>query len=55
MKIEGHRVEIGREAYFDRGAHIGGGSCFSTKAFLRAGDWLHMGTDSQINTATGVT
>ncbi len=55
MKIEGHRVEIGREAYFDRGAYIGGGSCFSTQSFLRAGDWLHMGTDSQINTATGVT
>ena len=54
VKIEGHRVEIGREAYFDRGAYIGGGSCFSTQAFLKAGDWLHMGTDSQINTATGV-
>ncbi len=55
VKIEGHRVEIGREAYFDRGAYIGGGSCFSTQAFLEAGDWLHMGTDSQINTAMGVT
>ena len=54
VKIEGHRVEIGREAYFDRGAYIGGGSCFSTQAFLKAGDWLHMGTDSQINTANGV-
>lgn len=54
VKIEGHRIEIGREAYFDRGAYIGGGSCFSTQAFLKAGDWLHMGTDSQINTATGV-
>jgi len=55
VKIEGHRVEIGRESYFDRGAYIGGGSCYSTQAFLRAGDWLHMGTDSQINTAMGVT
>lgn len=55
VKIEGHRVEIGRESYFDRGAHIGGGSCFSTHAFLKAGDWLHMGTDSQINIAMGVT
>jgi acetyltransferase-like isoleucine patch superfamily enzyme len=55
VKIEGHRVEIGREAYFDRGAYIGGGSCYSTQAFLKAGDWLHMGTDSQINTAMGVT
>jgi acetyltransferase-like isoleucine patch superfamily enzyme len=55
VKIEGHRVEIGREAYFDQGAYIGGGSCYSTQAFLKAGDWLHMGTDSQINTAMGVT
>ena len=55
VKIEGHRVEIGREAYFDRGAYVGGGSCYSTQAFLKAGDWLHMGTDSQINTAMGVT
>jgi len=43
------------EAYFDRGAYIGGGSCFSRQAFLRAGDWLHMGTDSHINIAMGVT
>jgi acetyltransferase-like isoleucine patch superfamily enzyme len=55
VKIEGHRVEIGRESYFDRDAYVGGGSCFSTEAFLKAGDWLHMGTDSQINIATGVT
>lgn len=55
MKIEGQRVEIGREAFFDRGAYIGGGSCFSTSSFLKAGDWLHMGMDSQLNTAMGVT
>lgn len=55
VKIEGRCVEIGREAFFDRGAYIGGGSCFSTSSFLKAGDWLHMGMDSQINTAMGVT
>ena len=55
VKIEGHCVEIGREAFLDKGAYIGGGSCFSTSSFLKAGDWLHMGMDSQINTAMGVT
>ncbi len=55
VKIEGQCVEIGRESFFDRGAYIGGGSCYSTSAFLKAGDWLHMGMDSQINTAMGVT
>ena len=55
VKIEGNRVEIGREAFLDRGAYIGGGSCFSTNAFLKAGDWLHMGMDSHVNTAMGVT
>ncbi len=55
VKIEGNRVEIGREAFLDRGAYIGGGSCFSKNAFLKAGDWLHMGMDSHVNTAMGVT
>ncbi len=55
VKIEGNRIEIGREAFLDRGAYIGGGSCYSTNAFLQAGDWLHMGMDSHINTAMGVT
>ena len=55
VKIEGNCVEIGREAFLDRGAYIGGGSCYSTNAFLKAGDWLHMGVDSHINTAMGVT
>lgn len=53
-RIEGTRVEIGREAFIDRFATIGGGSCFDPNAFLVAGDWLHMGTHSQINTARGV-
>ncbi len=52
--IEGTLVEIGREAFIDRGSYIGGGSSFSNRAFLKAGDWLHMGINSHINTAEGV-
>jgi len=54
VHIEGERVEIGREAFLDRGATIGGGSCFDPCAYLTAGDWFHMGANSQINTARGV-
>jgi acetyltransferase-like isoleucine patch superfamily enzyme len=53
-RIEGQRVEIGSEAFVDLGAVIGGGSCFDPQAFLKAGDWLHMGMNSQINIARGV-
>lgn len=53
-RIEGYRVEIGREAFLDRMAVIGGGSCFDPCAYLCAGDWLHMGLNSQINVARGV-
>jgi acetyltransferase-like isoleucine patch superfamily enzyme len=53
-RIEGQRVEIGREAFIDLGAVIGGGSCFDPGAYLKAGDWLHMGMNSQINVARGV-
>jgi acetyltransferase-like isoleucine patch superfamily enzyme len=53
--IEGYRVEIGREAFLDRGSYIGGGSCFSKNAFLKAGHWFHMGIDSHVNVAMGVT
>lgn len=53
-RIEGTRVEIGREAYIDRFATIGGGSCFDPTAYLKAGDWFHMGTHSQVNIARGV-
>ena len=52
--IEGKLVEIGREAVIGRRAYIGGGSAFSESAYLKAGDWLHMGVDSHINTAMGV-
>jgi acetyltransferase-like isoleucine patch superfamily enzyme len=53
--LEGYRVEIGREAFIDRFATIGGGSCFDKSAFLIAGHWFHMGINSQVNTARGVT
>jgi len=52
--IEGFRVEIGRESFIDRYATIGGGSCFDSCAFLIAGDWFHMGVNSQVNIARGV-
>jgi len=53
--IEGTEVVIGREAFLNRGASIGGGSCFDPQAQLHAGDFLHMGFASHINTAMGVT
>jgi len=52
--IEGNNIQIGREAYIGRFASIGGGSCFDQTAYLRAGDWFHMGTNSHINIARGV-
>ena len=54
VTIEGTLVEIGREAFLDKGAIIGGGSCHDSSAYLKAGNWLHMGTNSQINIARGV-
>lgn len=55
VRIEGQRVEIGREAWIGRYAVIGGGSCFDPNAYLQAGDWLHMGAHSEINISRGVT
>lgn len=52
--IEGRHIDIGREAWLDKGAYIGGGSCFDYKSKLKAGDWLHMGKGSHINTARKV-
>ncbi len=52
--IEGNIIKIGREAFIDNNAKIGGGSCFDSSAFLMAGDWLHMGVNSQVNIARGV-
>jgi acetyltransferase-like isoleucine patch superfamily enzyme len=53
--IEGSSVVIGAEAYLDIRARIGGGSCFGIDSFMTAGDFLHMGVDSHINTARPVT
>lgn len=53
--IEGRRIEIGREFWMDAGARIGGGSCQDPQAFLKAGDWLHLGKGSECNTARGIT
>jgi len=53
-RIEGRIVHLGTESYLDHGAWIGGGSCFDSGAYLDAGDWLHMGWNSQINIARGV-
>ena len=52
--IEGRHIEIGKEAWIDEYAHIGGGSCFDLQSFLKAGDLLHMGKFSHINTARKV-
>jgi len=53
--IEGDRVEIGAEAFINRFASIGGGSSHDPGAALVAGDFLHMGFSSHINTARPVT
>lgn len=52
--IEGHRVIIGRNFWMDTGAVIGGGSCHDRSAYLHAGDFLHMGRNSQLNIARGI-
>ena len=53
--IEGLKVEIGREGFINRGAWIGGGSCHDPWATFIAGDFLHLGWNSHVNTARGVT
>ena len=53
-RIEGDTVIIGTEGYLDYGAWVGGGSCFDSQAYLVTGDFLHMGWNSQINIARGV-
>lgn len=52
-EIYGRRVVIGREAFIDEYAVIGGGSAYSDAAEFVAGDWLHMGMFSQVNIARG--
>jgi serine acetyltransferase len=53
--VEGKHIEIGRDLWMDEGARIGGGSCNDPQAFLRAGDWLHLGKGSELNIARGIT
>jgi len=53
--IEGRYVKIGREAWIDSYAHIGGGSCFDYQSSLEIGDFLHMGKFSHVNAARKVT
>ena len=53
-RIEGNCIELGTECYLDYNAWIGGGSCWDDCAYLKAGDWLHMGWNSHINIARGV-
>lgn len=53
--IEGKDIRIGHEAYLDEEALIGGGSCFDPDAYLKAGDFLHMGKNSELNIARGIT
>jgi acetyltransferase-like isoleucine patch superfamily enzyme len=52
--IEGKSVVIGRESWIDEYAHIGGGSCFERQSEFVAGDFLHMGRYSHVNTARRV-
>jgi acetyltransferase-like isoleucine patch superfamily enzyme len=54
-RIEGTRIEIGRELWLDAGARIGGGSCRDPQAFLKAGDYLHVGKLAELNIARGIT
>lgn len=52
VQIYGKRVVLGRECFIDEHAVIGGGS--ASEGELHAGDWLHLGMYSQINTARRV-
>jgi len=54
-EISGRDIEIGAYFWMDKGARIGGGSCFGWQSALVAGHFLHMGWDSFINTARRVT
>jgi len=47
--IEGYCVEIGTEAFFNRYADLGGGSCFDPQAKLVTGDFFHAGVRAQVN------
>jgi acetyltransferase-like isoleucine patch superfamily enzyme len=53
VEIYGRKITIGREAFLDRYCVIGGGS--ADQGAFTAGDWLHVGMFSQVNTAADVT
>lgn len=53
-EISGRDIEIGAYFWMDKGARIGGGSCYGPQSKLRVGHFLHMGWDSFINTARPV-
>lgn len=53
-RIFGTEVRLGREAWIDEHATIGGGSAHDPGASLVAGHWLHLGNYSQVNIARGV-
>ena len=50
--ITGRKVIIGREAWLDEGARIGGGR--ATVGTVRIGDFFHLGKNAEINTANDV-
>lgn len=52
--IEGRDIRLGRHAWIDEYAHIGGGSCFEAQSLLAVGDFFHMGKYSHVNTARPV-
>lgn len=51
-ELYGRSISVGREAFIDKFAVIGGGS--ADCGTFTAGDWLHMGMFSQVNTARDV-
>jgi serine acetyltransferase len=53
--IEGRSISMGRECWIDEDASIGGGSAFEWESELVAGDFLHLGRYSHVNTARKVT
>ena len=54
VTIEGRCIRIGREAWINQYAQIGGGSCFDPGSSLEVGDFLHMGKFSFLNQARGI-
>lgn len=53
-EISGVDIAIGRDLWMLPTAKIGGGSAFDAASSLRAGDWLHLGMHSLVNTARPV-